>query len=220
MSENRIENEFETRISETVGELVDEEQLILPPAYLRQRVMEDFERHFIAVTKRRRSWTWLLPRQMNWSFQGVVTAGTLLLVAGLGLAIILIRNDRLSWFGTGSYSGVDPITAGSPTSQVTVGIEGAGGSGALTPSVFDYFAAQQNGGEDFAESYAFYDELPDAVDSEYLIFVEVPADQLALQEELDPVDTVLSGQAGIARLAIGDDGMVRAIQVPVKSLPQ
>ncbi|MFM8394490.1 MAG: hypothetical protein ACKOB4_11270, partial [Acidobacteriota bacterium] len=211
---------------EAIGELVEEERTIEPPAYLRQQVIRGFERQFTTAMEQKqvrrrglrglKDWIRSLLSHLHRSIhRPALVAAAILVVAGLVVTIILIRQDRLRWARLSHISDAGRMTPGPDAA----GTGACQGGEALASSVFDYFpAVQPSGGGDFSETYTIYDELPDAVDAEYLLYVEGPADQLALQELLDPAAIVASEESGIDRLAVGDDGMVRAIQV--RSLPQ
>ena len=70
------------------------------------------------------------------------------------------------------------------------------------------------------DDYILFEDLSGFADSEYLIYLEVPADHLAPQEVWEMVGVVETGETRIARLAVGDDGMVRAVHLPVTPAPQ
>lgn len=233
MSETGHENEFPPRMREAIDALAAEECRIAPPARLRQRVIDDFQRRLVGTadhcSARRRESVWTVLRPWNWSIQrwAVFASFAILLVASLASTIELMRVDWPNWPGAGPHSPTARIpvdsatTAGVPTTEeAEVADVLDGGSERRAPARSDLPADHWPGEEDAVlDPDRFFDDLSGDTDFEYLIYVEVPADHWILPGALEASDVVEGGEGRVARLALGDDGMVRAVHLPFVSAP-
>ena len=218
MSETRFENEFEPRLRDAVEQLAEQEREIAPPAYLRQRVMAEFVQYHAApgpaqpqrtvdISRPHHSpWSWLIPRPLILAavscFVGAALLTLFLLAPGRPSPEGATPNDRAA-------AQVDPRE--SPSAN-----PGSPAADELAQLAASYFAHDQLDGID---AVMLYDDLHEVADFEYLIYIDVPTDQLTHGETPDPFDHTGLAEAGLARIAVGDDGMVRAIQYPSRGLP-
>lgn len=222
MSETRFENEFEPRLREAVEQLAEQEREIVPPAYLRQRVMAEFVQHHAAprpahqvrhvdVSRPRRSpWSWLIPRPL------IFAAVTCLGGAALTTIFLLARGDLLNQRSPAESTPHERAAAQIYPGEGASATPGNPEADELAQLAASYFAADQLDGTD---AVTLYDDLHDVADFEYLIYIDVPTDQLTPGETFDPFDNAGMAEAGLAKIAVGDDGMVRAIQYPSRVLP-
>ena len=215
-SDNWPETCSEAHLNEVLGELAAQERQIAPPAHLRQRVMEDFVRSHAAdrsskeLPSKTRRWPW----QWSWSIQNplLLASCACLIVA----ALLLVSRDGSGTNGTGSLYGQDSVatvsaTAGLPAAEI--------GHESLTGETAQSTTSREQVREADDEVYTIFSDLADSADSEYLILIDIPADQLWIQESSDDLDIARAAAGSYARLALGDDGTVRAIQITPASGP-
>ena len=231
MSETSHENEFPPRMREAIDALAAEECRIAPPVELRQRVIADFQRRLVGTTDpgpvRRRESVRAWPRFWNGSMQrwAVFASFAILFVTSLVSTIELMRTDWPKWPGAEPHSPTARIpvdsatTAGVPTTEeAEVADVLDGGSERRAPARSDLPADHWPGEEDAVlDPDSFFDDLSGDADFEYLIYLEVPADHWAFPGALEASDVVEGEEGRVARLAIGDDGMVRAVHLPFAS---
>jgi hypothetical protein len=230
MSEIRPENEpgieletqFDPQLSGVIGKVADQERQIAPPAYLRQRVMDEFARHHNATSSRnvkpdrKSSWRWLSP----WSWLNpspvLLATSVCLILTGVAMNALRGRTDWLELRDGLQHSNAEQVVAGSGPAREVPPASGSQSDVLALADGVRLSLDQSSAIEEAAEIYTVYDDLLDATDFEYLIFINVPADQLSLEETFESVDIAGTEEVGVA---IGDDGMVRAIQLPSRLMP-
>lgn len=223
MSEAGFEKELEPRIREAMAELAAQERRIAPPAHLRRRILQDFDRHFDGTPARRRTsrqaswrlWSW----PSSWSIEGwaVFASLAVLIVAGLVWRAHLVGND---WPTRRDSPSVETSTRPAPASGAARIEDAASREEATPPVPTSHPDLSWMESEAALDDYAVFEDLSGFADSEYLIYLEVPADHLAPQEIWEMAGIVEAGETRIARLAVGDDGMVRAVHLAVTPAPQ
>lgn len=227
MSEAGFEKELDPRISEAMAELAAQERRIAPPTHLRRRILHGFDQHFDRTPTHRRMPRQALwrPRswQSNWSIQGWVVFASLavLIVAGLVWRARLVGND---WLTRGDSPSIETSSRPPSASRAARMEDASRRQEPASPVPTSHSGVSPDAfwmeSEAVLDDYILFEDLSAFADSEYLIYLEVPADHLAPQEMWEMVGVVEPGETRIARLALGDDGMVRAVHLPITPAPQ
>jgi len=231
------EKKIAERLPDYLRQLAEDEAGVAPPPEIRRALIAEFDRNRTnadPVVRPRRSWSLALLfagwRRASplWFRAGLVTA-SILLVGGVSLTAIGVRNlianrsaaldqalreaesmraerDQLyrsekpepGFYEITDPPGSDSIVSGQRVSDADLDGESTG-SGLLPYPGFQF----------------------DPTQFEYLIYLEVPADQLATWDPLNEVASTdiaeADGASELAGILLGDDGLVRAVHLPSQS---